>query len=105
MRTAVPSETTLDPVVPLFHEQAYAAIVDAAGESDLLVQRMIDRYGHCTFSPAEQLTAFADLVNWVEKGPGLSFRGHGLAYTEPVFSSAQFSESGGMTITMISRFH
>ena len=34
----------------------------------LLVQRLIDRFGHCTFTPGEQLTAFGDLVNWVETG-------------------------------------
>ncbi len=60
--------TTLDPIVPLFHEPAYAAIVDAAGKSDLLVQRVINRYGHCTFTLAEQIDAFQDLVNWVENG-------------------------------------
>jgi pimeloyl-ACP methyl ester carboxylesterase len=60
--------TTLDPAVPFFHEPAYAAIVDQAGRSDLLVQRAIDRYGHCFFSTGEQIAAFQDLVNWVENG-------------------------------------
>ncbi len=60
--------TTRDPLVPLFHEPVYAAIVDAAGKSDLLVQRVIDRFGHCTFTLAEQIDAFQDLVNWVENG-------------------------------------
>jgi pimeloyl-ACP methyl ester carboxylesterase len=60
--------TTMDPAVALVHESVYAAIVDAAGTSDLLVQRIIDRYGHCTFTTAEQLDAFQDLVSWVETG-------------------------------------
>lgn len=60
--------TTRDPLVPLFHELAYAAIVDAAGKSDLLVQRAINRFGHCAFTLAEQIDAFQDLVNWVENG-------------------------------------
>lgn len=58
--------TTMDPIVPFFHEPAYADIVAAAGDSDQLVQRSIDRYGHCAFTPGEQLTAFLDLVNWAE---------------------------------------
>ena len=60
--------TTRDPLVPLFHEPVYAAIVDAAGKSDLLVQRVIDRFGHCEFTLEEQIEAFQDLVNWVENG-------------------------------------
>lgn len=60
--------TTMDPIVPLFHEPAYEAIVADAGHSDLLVQRVIDRYGHCAFSGPETVTAFLDLVNWVETG-------------------------------------
>jgi pimeloyl-ACP methyl ester carboxylesterase len=60
--------TTRDPTVPVEHMMAYEAIVDAAGASDFLVQRVIDRYGHCTFTTAEQVTAFQDLVSWVETG-------------------------------------
>jgi pimeloyl-ACP methyl ester carboxylesterase len=60
--------TTMDPVVPFFHEPAYEAIVDAAGNSDLLVQRAVDRYGHCALSGPETVAAFLDLVNWVETG-------------------------------------
>ena len=60
--------TTRDPLVPLFHEPVYAAIVDAAGKSDLLVQRAINRFGHCTFTLEEHIEAFQDLVNWVENG-------------------------------------
>ena len=56
--------TTRDPVVPLFHESLYAAIAPA----DLLVQRTVDRFGHCAFTPQEMLTAFDDLVRWVEEG-------------------------------------
>jgi pimeloyl-ACP methyl ester carboxylesterase len=60
--------TTMDPIVPLFHEPAYAQIVATAGKSELLVQRVVDRYGHCAFAPQEQIAAFLDLVNWVESG-------------------------------------
>ena len=41
-----------DPVAPGFHRTLYASLVAAAGDSDHLVQRTVDRYGHC-----DQLTA------------------------------------------------
>jgi hypothetical protein len=34
----------------------------------LLVQRAIRGRGHCEFTTAEVVTAFDDLVNWVENG-------------------------------------
>jgi pimeloyl-ACP methyl ester carboxylesterase len=58
----------LDPVVPGVHRSTYANLVAAAGQSGLLVQRTINRYGHCEFTPAELATAFADLVAWVQFG-------------------------------------
>jgi pimeloyl-ACP methyl ester carboxylesterase len=60
--------TARDPVVPGFHQVAYRAAVSATGDSNLLVQRSVDRYGHCVFTPAELASAFADLVRWVELG-------------------------------------
>jgi pimeloyl-ACP methyl ester carboxylesterase len=56
--------TTLDPDVPFGHQAVYAGIAAAAGESHQLAQRAVDRYGHCTFTPAETLTALSDLINW-----------------------------------------
>jgi hypothetical protein len=38
-----------DPVVPLFHENLYAAKVAACGASHLLEQRVISRYAHTDF--------------------------------------------------------
>lgn len=58
--------TRFDQSVPFFHETAFGAIVANAGTSNWVVQRTINRYGHCAFSVAEMLTAFGDLVNWVE---------------------------------------
>jgi len=65
--------TMCDAAVPLVHEQIYAAKVAARGRSTLLVQRTVSHDpsidppdGHCTFKPAEELAAFADLVQWVE---------------------------------------
>jgi pimeloyl-ACP methyl ester carboxylesterase len=60
--------TTRDPVVPAWHEPLYAAKAAAAGTTANLVQRSVDRFGHCTFTGAETLQAFSDLVKWVELG-------------------------------------
>jgi pimeloyl-ACP methyl ester carboxylesterase len=65
--------TTRDGAVPFFHEAAYAGIAAAAGGSDMLVQRAVNRFGHCDFEvdptlPFVQTQAFLDLVTWVEFG-------------------------------------
>jgi hypothetical protein len=60
--------TSRDPVVPGLHQISYREAVTAAGVSDFLVQRQIDRYGHLTFTPEELGRAFNDLVLWVEFG-------------------------------------
>jgi pimeloyl-ACP methyl ester carboxylesterase len=60
--------TSRDPVVPVFHESVYAARNTAAGASANLTQRIISRYGHCTFTGAEMAQAFRDLAGWVETG-------------------------------------
>jgi pimeloyl-ACP methyl ester carboxylesterase len=61
--------TLWDPVVPFWHEAAYAATAGAAGRSDSLAQRSIARYGHCAVTAAEMSTAFDALVGWVNGGP------------------------------------
>jgi pimeloyl-ACP methyl ester carboxylesterase len=69
---ALTLRTFRDPLVPGFHQAAYGAAVAAAGNSDLLVQRSVagaaNGYGHCTFTPQELATAFAQLVLWAENG-------------------------------------
>jgi len=57
-----------DLFVPFHNEVEYARRVAAAGKSDLLVQRAIRGVTHCDFTRAELLTAFLDLVSWVETG-------------------------------------
>lgn len=58
-----------DPAVPVFHEALYAAAVAEEGASDLLVQRISDRYGHSdTFPAVEVYGAFEELVEWVGTG-------------------------------------
>jgi pimeloyl-ACP methyl ester carboxylesterase len=60
--------TSRDPYLPGFNQLAFGATVAAAGQSDLLVQRTVDRYGHCNFLPGELAQAFSDLVLWAEHG-------------------------------------
>jgi pimeloyl-ACP methyl ester carboxylesterase len=60
--------TTRDPLVPFFHEQTFAANAAARGSAASLVQRSIDRYGHCTFTTAEMVDAFQSLTAWAERG-------------------------------------
>ncbi|MCK4776481.1 MAG: hypothetical protein KAT30_16910, partial [Candidatus Krumholzibacteria bacterium] len=56
--------TNRDQVAQIFQEDRYADIVAAAGNSDMLTQHVIDRFGHCAFTLDEQLSAFAELVAW-----------------------------------------
>jgi pimeloyl-ACP methyl ester carboxylesterase len=60
--------TSRDPVAPGFNKTSYLNVVTTSGHSDLLVQRTVNRYGHCVFTPGELATAFSDLVGWVEFG-------------------------------------
>ncbi len=57
-----------DLFVPFHMEQVYAQRVAANGASELLVQRATRDYGHCSFSNAELVRTFTDLVSWVETG-------------------------------------
>jgi pimeloyl-ACP methyl ester carboxylesterase len=60
--------TLRDPAIPYNHENQYAALVAAAGRSDWLVQRSVNRWGHCTMNTAEVLDAFTTLETWVQTG-------------------------------------
>lgn len=60
--------TTRDPIVPFRTEELFRQKVEAAGAGDLLVQRSIERFGHCSFGPGEVIGAFEDLTRWVEEG-------------------------------------
>ncbi len=57
-----------DLFVPVHNEIVYAERVAAQGNSDLLVQRAIRGVNHCGFTGIELVTAFVDLVGWVEYG-------------------------------------
>lgn len=60
--------TTRDPLVPFFHEASFARLVARAHDSRELLQRSVDRYGHCAFSTSEMVTAFEALAQWAKTG-------------------------------------
>jgi hypothetical protein len=60
--------TTGDGLVPPENEQAYASVVDRAGDERLLRQVFVHRAGHCAFTPAETITAASVLLNRVSTG-------------------------------------
>lgn len=59
-----------DYLVPYFHEPLFQQIVASAGASDMLLQRAVPDYGHCSnvaFRTAV-VQSFLDLVTWVSTG-------------------------------------
>jgi pimeloyl-ACP methyl ester carboxylesterase len=60
--------TTGDGLVMPSGEQAYAAVVRQAGDNSLLRQVFVHRAGHCTFTPAETVTALKTLVHRLDTG-------------------------------------
>jgi hypothetical protein len=60
--------TTADPLVPVQHESVYADGVRRAGASSLLRQGYVDRWGHCSFTPAELVAGLEALRYRVETG-------------------------------------
>ena len=63
--------TLFDPIVPYAQEVAYAEKVAGSGDEALLTVIPVERYGHCNFTEAEVLDAFAQLVQQVEPRTGL----------------------------------
>jgi hypothetical protein len=60
--------TTGDGLVLNQDEQAYASVVRAAGNEDLLRQTFVHRAGHCSFTSAEIVAAFKTMVNRLDTG-------------------------------------
>jgi hypothetical protein len=60
-RPLVTIHTTGDPIVPIWHESLYRHRLSFLGKV-LHTPITIDRYGHCSFTDAEVLAAFAVLV-------------------------------------------
>ena len=60
--------TTGDGLVVPENEQAYRAVVDKAGNGNLLEQVFVARAGHCAFTPAETITVAQVLLNRLSTG-------------------------------------
>jgi len=60
--------TTGDWQVPIDQQQILRQKVDAAGKSDLLVQRIVRDASHCGFLDSEWEQGLEDLIAWVEEG-------------------------------------
>ena len=60
--------TTGDGIEVNQNEQAYASVVHSSGDTSLLRQVFVHRAGHCTFTPAETLTAFQTLIHRLDSG-------------------------------------
>lgn len=59
-----------DYLVPFAHEVAFGQAVAAAGSSDMLLQRAVPDYGHCSNAAlrTQVLASFQDLVGWATTG-------------------------------------
>lgn len=64
----VSMHTLGDMYVPFHMMQIHRQRAVAKGNGNLLVQRAIRAPSHCDFTVTETVTAFADLVKWVEQG-------------------------------------
>lgn len=60
--------TTGDGLVEVTDENAYASVVRSAGDNSMLRQVFVHRAGHCTFTPAETISAFETLVHRIDTG-------------------------------------
>lgn len=56
-----------DLYVPFKHAQIYRQRAEANGSGENLIQRAIRSPAHCDFTYIEQVTAFADMLNWEQK--------------------------------------
>lgn len=90
-RPLITLHTTGDMFVPIFLERDLYKAVNAAGNTDLLVQRMYRDANHCGFSPVEVIKAFDDMVAWARGGEkpegddiNASFANAGLKFTSPL---------------------
>jgi len=67
-RPVLTIHTTGDGLVVNQDEQAYRRVVQDAKDSQLLRQAFVHRAGHCTFTPAETISALQALVQRIDTG-------------------------------------
>ena len=67
-RPVLTLHTTGDGLVVNQDEEAYRSVVKDAKDSKLLRQAFVHRAGHCTFTPAETISAFEALVARIDTG-------------------------------------
>src|SRR4029077_17469472 len=60
--------TSGDGLVSVQNESAYKDVVDEAGRGRLLRETFVHRAGHCTFTPAETITALQALLTRLDTG-------------------------------------
>ncbi|HEU0028211.1 MAG TPA: hypothetical protein VFQ25_13955 [Ktedonobacterales bacterium] len=60
--------TTADGLVVSQNERAYSSVVRAEGNGALLREVFVHRANHCSFTPAESITAFQTLIQRVDTG-------------------------------------
>jgi pimeloyl-ACP methyl ester carboxylesterase len=63
----VTMHTTLDPVVPIWHQEEFTVKVLAAGAGALYEDYQDASYGHCAFNPLQVLSAFNKLATMVDQ--------------------------------------
>ncbi|HYK89469.1 MAG TPA: alpha/beta hydrolase [Acidobacteriota bacterium] len=73
------------------HESYYAALVQEAGSSDLLVQAYVNAVGHCSFSADQYLSVLGAMNSWLDTGvrPDASLlpasKGFNLGFVPPLW--------------------
>jgi len=80
--------TTGDGLVEVTDENAYASVVRSAGDNNMLRQVFVHRAGHCSFTPAETISAFQTLVHRLDTGRWADS-------TSPAAMNAQAAALGG----------
>ncbi len=81
--------TSGDGLVEVTDENAYASVVRSAGDNSMLRQVFVHRAGHCTFTPAETISAFQTLVHRIDTGRWEDS-------TNPAAMNAQAAASGAL---------